>query len=372
MKKSERSLLSATLDKALAPPTPRRKPALASELAEYDDSPDSPAAEAAPAPRLAEIGPREPGSRGVTPPNPTLPVAPARDFNRRANSLERQALPAGIFPGSSKKLYDALYLRTRGAVVPKREVRATKRELSDWSGIRNVKTIDSHLRYFSAVGLLVSEWQRGDNEGALYEVFLPEETSGLFVRSRAVTPPDPTSPHLTPPDVGSPQNLGSPPYQNLGSPHLTEGFSNQSDSAGPKTSFKTKDQDIDDETAPLTEMFREMERELVGKTAASAEQWRELRDVLLAELRIAGARTTVSNVPAFLAEHLRRRLWKLDKKQAKEQGRELPDQVTTLAQGEAAPVECPDCKGSGWWYPDGQEKGVAKCRHSRVGPQPSS
>src|SRR5919206_5208275 len=29
-------------------------------------------------------------------------VAPARDFNRRANSLEREAMPQGLFPGSSK------------------------------------------------------------------------------------------------------------------------------------------------------------------------------------------------------------------------------------------------------------------------------
>ena len=27
---------------------------------------------------------------------------------------------------------------------------------------------------------------------------------------------------------------------------------------------------------------------------------------------------------------------------------------------------CPDCRGTGFWYPDGQEKGVAKCRHARL------
>ena len=355
MKKADRKLLSATLDKALEPPTPRRKPALASELAQYDDAPDSPA---------QEIVPHVMESRGVTPPNPTLPIAPARDFNRRANSLERHALPAGIFPGSSKKIYDALYVRTRGAVVPKRDVRATKRELSDWSGIRNVKTIDSHLRYFSAVGLVVSEWQRGQNEGALYEVFLPEETSGLFVRSRMIELPDPTSPHLTPPDVGSPQNLGSPHHQNLGSPHVTEVVTGQSDSYDPKTSFKTKDRS-DDEPSALAEVFGQLERELTGKNSALSEHWRELGEVLAAELRIAAARTTVSNVPAFLAEHLRRRLWKLDKKQARAEGRELPDE----AAGSPPPPEaagCPDCSGTGWWYPQGPDKGVAKCGHRQA------
>ena len=28
---------------------------------------------------------------------------------------------------------------------------------------------------------------------------------------------------------------------------------------------------------------------------------------------------------------------------------------------------CPDCKGSGVYYPEGFEKGVAKCKHARFG-----
>jgi hypothetical protein len=28
---------------------------------------------------------------------------------------------------------------------------------------------------------------------------------------------------------------------------------------------------------------------------------------------------------------------------------------------------CPDCQGSGFWYPEGVEKGVAKCKHERLG-----
>jgi hypothetical protein len=27
---------------------------------------------------------------------------------------------------------------------------------------------------------------------------------------------------------------------------------------------------------------------------------------------------------------------------------------------------CPDCQGSGFWYPEGTEKGVAKCKHERL------
>ena len=51
-----------------------------------------------------------------THPNPAQPVTPVKDYNKRPNSTER-ALSAGLFPGTSQKLYNALYLRTRGAVV---------------------------------------------------------------------------------------------------------------------------------------------------------------------------------------------------------------------------------------------------------------
>ncbi len=27
---------------------------------------------------------------------------------------------------------------------------------------------------------------------------------------------------------------------------------------------------------------------------------------------------------------------------------------------------CPDCHGSGWWYPEGVAKGTARCRHLRL------
>jgi hypothetical protein len=352
MKKADKKLLEDNLGKALAAPKKKPRQDLDALLEEYDDK---------------GVTPPNPTLRGVTPPNPT---APARDFNKRANSLDRVALPAGIFQGSSKKLYDALYVRTRGAIVPKRSVRATKRELSEWSGIRNIKTIDSHLRYFSAIGLVISEWQRGQNDGSLYEVLLPEETSGLFIaRSREVTPPDPTLPHVTPPDVGSPQNLGSPPYQNLGSPHLTYVPDNSTTYGDAKTSFKTKEENPDDEAGArrLAARLIHVERELTGKVSKEGDRWEDLAEVLVAELRIAAARTTVSNVPAFLAEHLRRRLWKVDKAGAAEMASGQSEQ------GNVAPAltaeekqKCPDCAGVGFWYPDGPDKGVAKCQHVKL------
>lgn len=359
MKKSDRKLLAETLDKALEPP-PKRKPALASHLADYDEGPTT---SKEPPNR---VPPPDPTSRGVTPPIPTQPVAPQRDFNKRANSLDRVALPAGIFPGSSKKLYDALYIRTRGAVVPIKSIRATKRELSDWSGIRNAKTIDAHLRYFSAVGLIVSSWERGQNDGALYEILLPEETSGLFVRSRGVTPPDPTLRRVTPPEGELPQILGSPSYQILGSPHATNPPLESTGSGDPNTSFKTNTERDDDEAlAIFATTMKRVAKEITGRELSPAEsqRWGELADVLATELKIAAGRTTISSVPAFLAEHLRRRLWKKEKRQIEAEAAD--SSVLTMAQKVDA-SKCPDCFGTGMWYPEGFDRGVARCSHEKL------
>ena len=325
-------------------------------------------------PTLRGDTPRNPTLDEVSPPNPTRPVAPERDFNKRANSLDRQALPAGLFPGSSKKLYDALYIRTRGAIAPDKKLRATKRELSEWSGIRNVKTIDAHLRYFSAIGLIASEWERGQNSGSLYEVRLPEETTGLFTKQisqEEVTPPYPPSPHVTPSNVESHQNLGLPPYQNLESPHLTQVSVDSTTSTVSKTSFNTNTEQTDDDAtalAGLIEALKTANRELTGKNLApsESERWRELADILITELKIAAARTNVSSVPAFFAEHLRRRLWKKDKKQiaAEQLSEDIISKDAKLSIEEIK--NCPDCFGTGMFYPKGFGQPVARCKHEKL------
>ena len=32
--------------------------------------------------------------------------------------------------------------------------------------------------------------------------------------------------------------------------------------------------------------------------------------------------------------------------------------------------QCPDCQGSGWWYPAGKEKGIARCKHEQLRARP--
>ena len=137
-----------------------------------------------------------------------------------------------------------------------------------------------------------------------------------------------------------------------------------------KTSFKTNTERSDDDDAALaglSESLKSATKEITGKdlSPTDKERWREVADVLVAELKIAAARTTISSVPAFLAEHLRRRLWKIDKKQAHAEGRELPDETVSQVPSLDA-SKCPDCAGSGWWYPDGETKGVARCKHEKL------
>jgi hypothetical protein len=107
-------------------------------------------------------------------------------------------------------------------------------------------------------------------------------------------------------------------------------------------------------------------REVTGRelSLAEAHRWRELADVLVTELKIAAGRTTVSSVPAFLTEHLRRRLFKKDKAQL------AMEESSSLTEGSASDKvdtkQCPDCFGTGMFYPNGYENGVARCSHDKL------
>jgi hypothetical protein len=287
------------------------------------------------------------------PPPTTQPIAPARDFVRVPNSVVRDALPARMFKGESKKTYDALYQRTRGAIVPRRQVRATLSEVEAWAGVSH-NTLKAHLKHLDRVGLVRVHYVRGDNTGAEYEVFMPEEA-----------PPTTHQPETTHPPASA-QILVPPTSQILvlgGGSQAVEESITSDDS---KTSSKTNTEQSDDDEAfgPLVAKLRKAVKDITGKesTAAEAARWAELADLLDAELRIAAGRTNVSSVPAFLTEHLRRRLWKKDKKQIAEEGKaEIPQSAISIDAS-----KCPDCFGTGMYYPEGFDKGVARCRHERL------
>ena len=105
------------------------------------------------------------------------PVSPTRDFTKVANSITRQAIPAGLFTGKSKQLYDCLYALTRGAIVPARTVRMSRPKLMKKSGIGSRVTFDANIERLKDVGLLVVRHITGEHEGNEYAVFYPKKSS---------------------------------------------------------------------------------------------------------------------------------------------------------------------------------------------------
>ena len=85
-----------------------------------------------------------------------------------------------------------------------------------------------------------------------------------------------------------------------------------------KTFIKTYEKTDDDEAfAGLVAKLRAAATKVTGREPSAAEnsRWNEVGELLAAELEIAASRTQVTSAPAFLAEHLRRRLRKADAKQ---------------------------------------------------------
>ena len=293
----------------------------------------------------------------ASPPSHGASAAPLRDFQKVANSISREAVPAGMFSGKSKQLYDYLYSVTRGAIIPKRSARVTREQLMKGAHIGAKVTLEQNIARLKQVGLIEVKVIGGIQGGNEYTIYLPEEVAFL-----ATLPSPPSQPR----DASSGENPDTlaPLETSPSSQGLSPAF--QTTSGEPKTSFKTNTERSDDDEAfrQLVATLKQANREVTGREPSSADaaRWNEIGEVLVTELKIAAGRTTVSSVPAFLAEHLRRRLFKKDKRQieaeAKSEG--------TKSEVEIDASKCPDCFGTGMWYPQGYEKGVAKCRHEKL------
>jgi hypothetical protein len=285
----------------------------------------------------------------------SLPVAPERDYTKVANSIRREAVPAGLFKGKSKQLYDALYGLTRGAIVPTRKVRIPRPKLMKVAHIGARATFDSNVEHLRAVGLIAVTVLAGEHEGNEYEVFIPEELS--MPSQTSLTSLTSLTSHA--------QKLDRLVRLETSQTRHTSSVDNTGIYAEPKTSFKTNTESDDDEAfARLVSRLKQAALEITGRgsSAAEAERWEQLADVLITELKIAAGRTNVSSVPAFLTEHLRRRLWKKDRRQVEEEGKS----EVQSSQSKVNASDCPDCFGTGMYYPEGFEKGVAKCNHDKL------
>jgi hypothetical protein len=286
------------------------------------------------------------GTQGTLSTQGSQPVAPVRDYQKVANSITRNAVPSGLFKGKSKQIYDYLYSRTRGAIVPTRSAQVTRREMMKGAHIGSDKTIRENLLHLRGVGLISWGGEIGAQGGSVYTVYLPEEISTTLATLGSQGSPGHNLPEV--PMVESTQG--------------TQGISLdfQRTSGNSKTSFKTSEQNTDDEAFAK---LRAAAKEITGKEAID---WQEVDEVLTTELRIAAGRTTVSSVPAFLAEHLRRRLWKKDKRQIEAEASNLEPSTVNLKRDTS---NCPDCFGTGMRYHDGDySKGVERCPHDKLQP----
>ncbi|MFP5264486.1 MAG: hypothetical protein ACLGJB_21580 [Blastocatellia bacterium] len=365
-------------------------------------------------------------------------VAPERDFQRVPNSVTREALQGGIFRGKSKQVWDYLWSISRGAVVPNRIVRKSRKEIKAGAGLGSMVTVDAAIEHLKSIGLLAVRPAVGSLIGNEYEIFTPEELALSPGRSTGISSTSSTTSLTHKVDV-----LDIP---DSGISSTSQPLANTTTYVPTNTFFKTDD---DDDTHTLLTYFSETlicaAREIVGGPLSVSEQervlWNECACVLADELKKAAKQTQgISSVPAFLTAHLRRRFAPKQKTDAKVINREVTTKTnavgtersvqqvdpnvkpawentppgskysleecrqyaehlhktgqginkpggyatTIYRTGEAdtligkflnpadpQPLDttmCPECKGVGFTYPEGVERGgVAKCNHPRLG-----
>lgn len=229
-------------------------------------------------------------------------VAPERDFQRVPNSVIRQALQDGLFRGKSKQVWDYLWSVSRGAVLPTRIVRKSRREIKAGAGLGSMVTVDAAIEHLTSVGLIAVKPAIGSLIGNEYEVFTPEESAGRTTRYTSTSSISSLTQNLVHLDI---------PETSITSIPLTPLDSTKSEQSN--TLINTDD---DDDTHTLliyfTKTLIDGAKELVGGNLADTEKerelWNECACVLIEELKKAAENTKgISSVPAFLAAHLRRR-----------------------------------------------------------------
>jgi len=230
-----------------------------------------------------------------------IETSPARDYTKVSNSIMKRAIPEKYFRGLSKHTYDVLYQKTRGAIVPSRTIQLTKDELVRLTGISK-DAIKLHIKYLKETGLLKSRPAIGSHAGWEYEIFVPEEieeTEQVGARQGKAR------------QGKASENLPLHSGQNLPPLTHTNPIGNKETYDSAKTSYKDKEKNDDEPFGKMTETLAKAFEKVSGKTPqkSDAAKLNELAELLAMELEIAAARTkSISNVPAFLTEHLRRRL----------------------------------------------------------------
>jgi hypothetical protein len=305
-------------------------------------------------------------------PSHPIPVSPAKDFTKVANSLFRES--SELFKGMSRHTYDALYKRTRGAIVPTRKVQLTKAELCDLTGLNN-NTVFKHITHLKKVGLVKVEYAFGNHGGSIYEVMVPDEIKPI--PSHTSLPSLPSLPNPTQPT----QKVVPHPYQKEEWDGMGNMFENKEVSGNVKPLIKTKEEKrIDDEPAAalngFSEKINDVFKQLMGREMkeSDADALTAIGELLAAEILEAASRTkVVSDAAKFSLTHLRRRLGvrtiKVETSFDKETGKGTASTKPVKREIQLSDdeiQECPDCQGRLLIYPGGPGKGAVMCKHSQL------
>lgn len=283
---------------------------------------------------------------------------------------------------SEKSVYSVMYRETVSRGV--RERHFGPKELCEKTGIRSDRTVRTALDgLIEKLSIEIVSNSNGSPLGPRYFVFEPKEIASR--RKTAGMEIDPQSKKITTPvatGVATPANTGAATgdknYRGTGvdstgvtgvdfagvynNKYINTIGADAESAAGSSSNISAG---ADDEAyALLISHLRQAVTDITGResTPAEAERWGELAELLVTELKLAAGRTgSVSSVPAFLTEHLRRRLWKKDKRQVEAEAAEKREGLTAKVDAS----QCPDCFGTGMRYvnPETFEGGVVRCRH---------
>ena len=300
------------------------------------------------------------------------PIAPERDFQKIPNSITRVAIPSGYFRGKSKQVYDYLYSVTRGSFPAARITFKTRREIMKGSGIGSMVTVDASLAHLSNIGLIKSNSAVGSASGNEYEVLMPEE---IIATSSSSIPSTTSSTTSTSGLTSSTHNMEELVVPVSGITSTTQTIDNTDDYSQLKTLIKTNEENDDER---LRAAFGEFEiildqaiKKHTGKGISSGDKmrWKHVAEVLVAQIELIASRTTISNGPAVLAEHLQRHL--NNKRVLEKMGLITPAQAKEMKEPVSKKQEipflflCPDCRGTRMWNPDG--KGMRpNCPHMKL------